>query len=233
MKHQSLHNDEAAAALEYVVLKGSEKRKLPGSRRVGPADPDHITTVTVQVCSHARPGELDDAFNRMAQQPIDRRKYLSHAQLTKRFGASAKDLDAVEDFASLFGLNVVDRNPGNQTLVLSGRVDDLSKAFQVKLYEYRLPDGTIFRGRTGFVRIPKQLEHVIIAVSGLDNRSMRRTRRSRRTPRSHAAKDSQAASIPTFTGKDLADRYRFPVASPAQTQCPQDVCHPSRSPLFG
>ena len=203
----SLYNE----APEYVDLIGSERKELPaGARRIGHADPDHFTTVTIQVRSQARPRELDDAFNQMTQQPIDQREYLSHAQLTKRFGASAKDLDAVEDFAGRFGLSVVHRDPGNQALVLSGRVDDLSKAFQVKLYEYRLA-GSIFRGRTGFVRIPKQLEHVIIAVSGLDNRSIKHA------PRSHAATDAQAASIPTFTGftgEDLVKRYRFPVTSP-------------------
>jgi kumamolisin len=208
MKHTSVRHDEARDALEYVRLQGSERKRLPaGSRRLGRADPDHITTVTVQVRSRARPGELDAAFNRIALQPIGRRKYLSHEQLVKRFGASAKDLDAVEDFASLFVLNVVERNPGNQTLVLRGRVEDFSRAFQVKLYEYSRA-GSTFRGRTGFVRIPKHLEHVIIAVSGLDNRPMRHA------PRSHAALDSQAVSIPTFTGKDLAERYRFPTAHP-------------------
>jgi kumamolisin len=206
MKHRFSLNDRTSSAPEYVDLKGSERKKSPaGWQRGDLADGDHITTVTVQVRSRAKPGELDTAFNRMARQPIGRRKYLSHEQLTKRFGASAKDLDAVEDFASLFGLNVVDRNPGNQTLVFRGRVEDLSKAFQVKLYEYSKA-GSTFRGRSGSVRIPKQLEDVIIAVSGLDNRPMTHT------PRSHAAMDSQAASIPTFTGKDLAEHYRFPAA---------------------
>ncbi len=198
-------------ASEYVDLIGSERKELPaGSRRIGRADSEHFTTVTVQVRSHAGPNELEDAFKQMAQRPIDRREYLSHAQLTKRFGASAKDLDAVEDFAGRYGLSVVHRDPGNQTLVLSGRVDDLSRAFQVKLHEYRLA-GSTFRGRTGFVRIPKYLEHVITGVSGLDNRAMRHA------PRSHAATGAQAANIPTFTGftgKDLAKRYWFPAASP-------------------
>jgi kumamolisin len=208
MKDKSLRHDEARDALEYVPLQGSERKELPaGSRRIGRADPDHITTVTVQVRSRAKADELDAAFNQIARQPLDRREYLSHAQLIKRFGASAKDLDAVEDFAGQFGLNIVHRDPGNQTLILRGRVEDFTKAFQVKLYEYRLAH-TTFRGRTGFVRIPKQLEDVIIAVSGLDNRPMRHT------PRPHAAIDSQATRIPTFTGKDLAERYRFPTANP-------------------
>ena len=208
MKHSFSLDDRTGGTPEYVDLKGSERKALPaGSRRIGLADPDHITTVTIQVRSRAKPDELDAAFNRMARQPISRRKYLTHEQLTKRFGASAKDLDAVEDLAGQFGLNVLHRDPGNQTLVLRGRVEDFSRAFQVKLYEYRKA-GTTFRGRTGFVRIPRQLEHVIIAVSGLDNRPMRRT------PRSHAALDTQASRILTFTGKDLAEQYRFPEANP-------------------
>ncbi len=209
MKHRFSLDDLISGTPEYVDLKGSERKELPaGSRRIGVADPHHITTVTIQVRSRAKPDELDAAFKRMARQPVGRRKYLSHEQLTKRFGASAKDLDAVEDFAGQFGLNVLQRDPGNQTLVLRGRVEDFSRAFQVKLYEYRKA-GTTFRGRTGFVRIPKQLEDVIIAVSGLDNRPMRHK------PRSHAAIDTQAPRILTFTGKDLAEQYRFPAANPS------------------
>jgi kumamolisin len=209
MKHSISRDDGTSSVMEYVNLEGSERKELPaGSRRIGRADPDHITTVTVQVRSRAKSDELDAAFNQMARQPIDRREYLSHAQLIKRFGASARDLDAVEDFAGQFGLNVLQRDPGNQTLVLRGRVEDFIKAFQVKLHEYRLGRAT-FRGRTGFVRIPKQLEHVIIAVSGLDNRPIRHA------PRSHAGIDSPAPRILTFTGKDLAERYRFPTVNPS------------------
>ncbi len=208
MKHRFSPDDGIRSAFEYVDLKGSQRKKFPaGWQRGDLADGDHITTVTVQVGSRAKPGELDAAFNRMARQPLGRRKYLSHEQLTKRFGASAKDLDAVEDFAGQFGLNVLHRDPGNQTLVLRGRVEDFSKAFQVKLYEYSKA-GSTFRGRTGFVRIPKQLEPVIIAVSGLDNRPMTHT------PRSHAATAVQTDSPPTFTGKDLAQQYRFPARHP-------------------
>src|SRR5512136_3194531 len=125
MKQRFSIDDLISGTPEYVDLKGSERKELPaGSRRIDVADPHYITTVTIQVRSRAKPDELDAAFNRMARQPIGRRQYLSHEQLTKRFGASAKDLDAVEDFAGQFGLSVLHRDPGNQTLVLRGRVED-------------------------------------------------------------------------------------------------------------
>jgi hypothetical protein len=68
MKHGFSPGDGIGSALEYVDLKGSERKKLPaGWQRGDLADGDHITTVTVQVCSRAKPGELDAAFKWMAR----------------------------------------------------------------------------------------------------------------------------------------------------------------------
>jgi kumamolisin len=59
---------------------------------------------------------------------------------------------------------------------LAGTVGQFDRAFGVNLKTYQYADGT-YRGRTGFVKIPKNLKGIVEGVFGLDNRPVARRKR--------------------------------------------------------
>jgi len=200
--------------LQHVVLAGSERSLLPGSQSAGPADPNEAITVTVHLRSRASPGDLDQAFRELGKQPLEQRRYLTHAELEAQFGAHSIDMDRVEEFAHHFNLVVLERHTNKQTLILGGRIVDFRNAFKVTLNRYHSHVGE-FRGRTGPVYIPKQLEGIVVGVFGLDNRPKRRTKHHQRPLVFDATLAASAAQLPdnVLSGADFAKRYNFPGAS--------------------
>ncbi len=152
----------------YVRLAGSERRPRPGARLLGPADPGATLTVTVRV--RRRPGSppLPGHAHWMATPP-GKRKFLTTEQLTATYGAAAEDLERVARFAAHHHLAVRESDPTCRTVLLSGTVEHMSRAFAVELGRYELAEET-YRGRDGFVHVPRDLHGVVLGVFGLDNR---------------------------------------------------------------
>jgi kumamolisin len=201
--------------VNYMPLTGSEKKLLPGSRPAGTVDPDQSISVTVHVRSVAEQEKLDLYFDDLAEQPPSGRDYLSHEKMEEEFGADKEDMDAVESFANHFNLLVLERSPEKQNVVLGGKVRDFTNAFKVDLNLYHHASGD-YRGRTGSVYIPQQLEGIVTGVFGLDNRPKRRSVYrnspvSSNVPNTH--NDHGAVPAGLFTAADLAERYNFPTDS--------------------
>jgi len=92
---------------------------------------------------------------------------------------SAEDLKRVTDFAVKNGLKIENTNATRRSIVVSGTVNQVGKAFAVKLgrYEHEVarrrgekPVKEIHHGHDGFIHVPKNLEEVIVGIFGLDNR---------------------------------------------------------------
>ena len=94
---------------------------------------------------------------------IDRKEF------AEKYGASEHDLEAVAAFGRRNHLNVVESNVSRRSVVLSGTVASMSKAFGTDLQRYEGPDGT-YRGRDGYVHVPEELAGVVEGVFGLDDR---------------------------------------------------------------
>lgn len=198
-------------------LRGSERSPLPDSRALGPADPAERLEVTVVVRAADRQG-LQDRLQKLArgERSIG---HLSRADFARRHGASRADLDAVREFAEAHGLAVVQEHAGRRSLVLSGTVAQFNEAFAVELQHYSHPGGT-YRGRTGPVHVPEELDGIIEAVLGLDNRPQARThfRMKDSNGRKAAAKSPTGRRRPrparagaaSFTPVQLAALYDFP-----------------------
>ncbi|MDE2052796.1 MAG: peptidase S53, partial [Gammaproteobacteria bacterium] len=188
-------------------LRGSERSPLPDSRALGPADPAERLEATVVVRAADRQG-LQDRLQRLARG--DRSGgHLSRTEFARRHGASRADLDAVREFAEAHGLAVVQEHAGRRSLVLSGTVAQFNDAFAVELQHYSHPGGT-YRGRTGPVHIPAELEGVIEAVLGLDNRPQARAHfRMRRSSGRRRSRPARAGAA-SFTPVQLASLYDFP-----------------------
>lgn len=114
-----------------------------------------------------------------AKTPIRRRGRMSQKEFASKYGASPQDIRKVVEFARKSRLTVVEKSAASRSVVLSGTVAKMSKAFKVELNRYRRAAADrrgkgsrpeIFRGRKGYVQVPKDISKAIIGVFGLDNR---------------------------------------------------------------
>src|ERR1039458_1330655 len=112
-----------AALKPRTPLPGSERAPIPGARISGKVD----LTETVHVTVILRP--------------------------TPASSGKKAEVLKVEAFAREYGLSVAEESAVRRSVVLSGTVAQLSRAFGVTLRRYRHPKG-IFRGRTGPIYLP-------------------------------------------------------------------------------
>jgi kumamolisin len=117
------------------------------------------------------------------------------------YGADPDDLEAVAKFARRHHLEVVRTSGAARSIVLAGRVADMSAAFSTKFATYASPHGE-YRGRTGFVHLPRDVAPVIQAVLGLDDRPQAHPQ-----IRAHA---DPTHGLAAFTPIQIARLYRFP-----------------------
>ncbi|HEX3844907.1 MAG TPA: protease pro-enzyme activation domain-containing protein, partial [Steroidobacteraceae bacterium] len=189
------------------ALTGSERSPLPNSRTLGPADPAERLEVTVVVRPADGPG-LKDRLQKLARGERSA-GHLSRAEFARRHGASRADLDAVREFAEAHGLAVVQEHAGRRAVVLSGTIAQFNDAFGIELQHYSHPGGT-YRGRTGPVQIPAELDGVIEAVLGLDNRPQARAHFRMQTSNTRRRSRPARAAAVSFTPRQLASLYDFP-----------------------
>jgi kumamolisin len=109
----------------------------------------------------------------MANRLPRERHYLTRQQYAAAHSFDLGELNKVLEFAAEYGLEVVDTNPPARAVYLRATVAAIGSAFGVKLKLYR---GTgahasrIYRGRTGAIYVPVEIDGILTAVMGLDNR---------------------------------------------------------------
>ncbi len=188
-------------------LAGSERQPLPGARPVGKADPDERLEAAIIVRPRAGAALTERVSKLVAG---DRSQHhLKRDEFARQFAADPADIAAVEQFAGTHGLMVVQKDPVRRTVVLSGTVAQFNAAFEVDLQQFEHAGGS-YRGRTGPIHLPDELNGIVTAVMGLDNRPQAhphfRTRPTHGNVQWHAA----AASSASFTPTELAALYGFP-----------------------
>jgi len=213
---------------EHMPLKGSERVAVTGAKAIGAANPDESLQVTVLLRSRAQAEDANTRSNKataaeraavesLLKQSAIERQHLTREQFLKQRGALEEDILKVEEFAHEYGLSIADANLAKGSVTLSGTVANFSKAFNVELLSYELPGGS-YRGRTGPVHIPSELDGIITAVLGLDNRPQARPhfRTHRPAMTSHALTTQPAG---TFTPVQVAQLYDFPKNADGANQC--------------
>ncbi len=182
-------------------LEGSEKRLSAQAKDLGPADPDERLEVSVLV--RRRQGDQLRSRAERLRRGDRSGDHMSREAFASEFGADPADMDAVANFARSYGLSVVARDPARRTMVLSGAVAQFNAAFGVDLRRIQHPEGS-YRGRTGVIQLPEELQGVIEAVLGLDNRPVAKPH-FRRSP----AVAARAAAT-SFAPAQVAAMYGFP-----------------------
>jgi kumamolisin len=180
-----------------VALEGSERHAVPGARKVAPSDPAERFEVAVLVRRQAREQLASRVTDLCAGKSAP---HLSRAEFARLHGAAQTDIAAVRRFAASHELAVVQEHAARRTVILSGTVAQFSSAFNVELDQYEHGEGS-YRGRVGVIEVPADLENVIEAVLGLDNRPQAKP---------HFRIRPAASTAASFTPLQVAALYGFP-----------------------
>jgi kumamolisin len=202
-----------SAAKKSFQLAGSERAPLKGAREIGPANPNEIVDVTIRLRSRAGRKPIIDANE--FKKPIAERTILSRKEFEQLHGADPDSIARVEAFAREQKLIVKEKNPGRRTVILSGTVAAMNQAFGVELKEYEHPTGR-YRGRTGTVQLPVELQDVVEGVFGLDNRPQAKPHFRRR--RGLAGARAAEVSL-SYTPIQVATLYNFPTGVDGSGEC--------------
>jgi kumamolisin len=196
-----------------LPLAGSERAPMDGAREIGPANPNETVDVTIRLRSRAgkKPMVTADAYTK----PIEERTILSRKEFEQRYGADPDSIARVETFARQHKLTVKEKSPARRTVILSGTVTAMNEAFGVELKEYDHPTGK-YRGRTGAIHLPAELQDVVEGVFGLDNRPQAKPHFRRRRERAGARADSVNLS---YTPPQVAALYDFPTGVDGAGEC--------------
>jgi kumamolisin len=186
-------------------LSGSTRQAVAIGELTPHWDKDFTVTVMVRRRTRAR-----------ALRPV---KSSDPDQLRRRrdayFSAYKKDIRAVEQFAVRHGLTVISSSTERRTVVLRGSSDYYASAFHVKLSATSI-HGKPYRVRLGDIYVPEELQDVIEAVIGFDNRPFARAH-VRVSPRATTpilptvvAAASDEALADGLSPLDVAAMYNFP-----------------------
>ncbi|HEX4610706.1 MAG TPA: S53 family peptidase [Urbifossiella sp.] len=201
-----------ASRKRMVNVEGTARKAVPDAKVVGTPDPNDRLRVSVYV--RPDPKAAPPSADELGAQLPGARKYLTHEEATKAFGADPADLAKVEAFAREHGLAVTETCPARRLVAVSGTVAQLNEAFGVEMKHYEAP-GEHYRGREGSVQVPEDLAGVVEAVLGLDNRRVGRPF-FRKAVKLHPAPGLAHATttIPpnTYFPPQVARLYNFPPA---------------------
>jgi len=187
----------------YLPVIGTERAPVAGARRVGPADPNEVLSVSLRLRRRADAPPLPTLKDFSAGPGT--RPRVSRSEFAAKFGASDDDLNRIAAFARANSLSVVESSVARRTVVLSGKVSQMERAFGVDLGTYESPTET-YRGREGAVYLPADLAALVEGVFGLDNRRMA----------NRVAGGSPGPS--SLAPRQVAQLYNFPLSADASNQ---------------
>ena len=151
------------------LFTAQERVALPGSERAPMTE--GISAATAVKAS----GTLTVSVIVKRKQPLNAKQLgkvrVSRAEYRRMYAADPAAVKAVKEFAAQFGLTVAadQPQPERRTIVLTGSVTAMQKAFGVSLNKQE-HEGCTYRVRDGEIQIPAGLAGLVEAVLGLDDR---------------------------------------------------------------
>jgi kumamolisin len=192
------------SARKFSAIAGSERQPVRGARLIQNSHPDQTIEVSIRIRSKAE-NKREELKKSLQDAGF---KHMSRTQFENTHGADPADLEKIKKFAQDYDLKVNETGTelARRTVVLSGTVANMEKAFNVELKEYSHRRGN-FRGRIGAISVPTELAAIVTGVFGLDNRPQAEPhfRRLPKTPgiKAHAATASHDPN-------DVARIYDYP-----------------------
>jgi kumamolisin len=183
-----------------VPLRGSERAGLAGTTAAQPLDPAERIELTI-ITRRAAPLPRDAAG-------VPER--MSRAELRQHDGSDPADHELVTEVLTRLepAIDVASRDPGARQLRVTGPAAALARVFGTELTRVTSPGPAgvmvTHRYRRGPLQIPAELDGVIVAVLGLDDRPQAAWHYRRAAP---------AASQVSYTPPQVADLYQFPAGT--------------------
>ncbi len=181
-------------AARHVSLEGTSRPRKLGTVRVGELDPTSQVELTVTLRGDALPPP---------DEPITQAELANSA-------ASPEVTDQVKRVLQQFGFTIGRESPVTGSLIVSGSVAQVEKAFKSRLGVYESPEDGQFRARESGVMLPSELSGLITGIFGLDQRRVARRRTS-----SVAPKPPSSRSARPLGPAELERHYGFPAGDAA------------------
>jgi kumamolisin len=193
------------SARQFSAIPGSKRQPVRGARLIHNAHPDQPIEVSIRLRRRSESTTFPEVRAALEKPGF---KHMSRADYEKAHGADPADLDKIRKFAQEFGLKIHETGTelARRTVVLSGTVANMQRAFNVELKEYSHPKGN-FRGRVGEISVPTEYADIIRGVFGLDNRPQAEPH-FRRLPLSPGIKAHAATA--SHDPNEVAQLYDFP-----------------------
>ena len=204
----------------FVPLPGSERGSLPGSQELGAVDDSEEIEVTLVTRRRAAlPRDL-----------VEGPATLTTEQFAGQYGTDPADLSLITSVLAGHGLRVTGADAGARRVTVRGTLAALSATFGARLRLVRSPgpvarQATVeHRYREGGLQIPAELDGIVLAVLGLDDRPQARAH-FRRAPAATARADAPAPAQPggaapapaaastSYTPPQVATLYQFPAGT--------------------
>jgi kumamolisin len=188
----------------FVPLPGSERQPVAGAQPAG--DLDESARIEVTLITRRReelPGEL-----------VTGPATVSRDELETRYGTDPADVALIGDVLGRFGLEVTGMDPGARRVTVAGPISAFSAAFGASLRLVSSPHPAApggvaqHRYRVGGLHVPAELDGVVLAVLGLDDRPQASPQIRR--PSGVEAEATGAAAQTSYTPMQVAQAYGFP-----------------------
>jgi kumamolisin len=186
-----------------LPLPGSARGPAPSTRSAGSIDPTERVELTVVL---RRRAEVPQAL-------IESRETLTPEELGARYGADPADVERVRSVLTGAGLRVDSVDAPSRRVEVSGTAVVVSSVFGTTLTRVTSPDPVSgrpveHRHRTGELTVPAELDGVVVAVLGIDDRPQARAHF-----RLAAIAPDAMAATPSFTPLQLGEAYAFPIGT--------------------
>jgi kumamolisin len=185
----------SSVPLELVPLPGSERPRVTGITPASvPLDADSTAqaTLILRRRDHMTTADAEGG-------------HLSNEQLAARFGADPADAALVGTTLTALGLRVLSTDLPSRRIRIEGSLTTLARVFGTSLSAATI-DGVAapHRLRSGALSIPAQLDGIVTAVLGLDNRPQAQPQ--------FRVSSASAASV-SYTPVQLGELYQFPAGT--------------------
>jgi kumamolisin len=187
----------------FVPLPGSERQPVANAQPAG--ELDESARIEVTLITRRREGLPADLVTGPST--------ISRGELAARHGTDPADLELIRDVLGRFGLTVTGADAGARRVTVAGPISAFSRAFGATLRQVSAPHPTAdgaaqHRYRVGGLHVPAELDGVVLAVLGLDDRPQAAPQ-IRRAPGIQAAAAELAAPT-SYTPVQVAQAYNFP-----------------------
>jgi len=178
----------------FVPLPGSERGSLPESEQLGAVDGAQQIEVTLVTRRRAA----------LSRDMVEGPATLTREQFAEQHGTDPADLDLISTVLAGHGLRVSSADAGARRVRVTGTIAALSATFGATLRLARTPDPVTgqdmvkHRYREGGLQIPAELNGIVLAVLGLDDRPQARAQ-FRRAPAAGARTIAPGSTGPAST----------------------------------